>query len=153
MKRLLPILLHGSRGLSMLTYRDRIWKSRFHYDSGFSNLKGLTFLIQFPLRKAFSALLMELFVLKKIHFPQLKAAKNIFDPRRFIGDAYDRTGTVFTSWGQEDILLRWAKNRVFKPCLSAKMAMVKKYYGVVATPGFQSGFSYRGFLLHLNRTI
>ena len=125
------------RAIDVLTYRDRIWKSRFTTIPVFSNQRinfsDTASTTEGVLRFAHGTI-----VLKKIHFPQLKAAKNIFvDLReRSSGDAYDRTGTVFMI--PED-----KKTSFLDGLKSGVQAMPvyengngKKYYGVVATPDF-----------------
>lgn len=82
--------------LSKLDYQDKIWKSRFTTLSVFEN-QQIHFSDEFAKREGVERYANGTLVLKKIKFPEIYANQQIFVElkEKSIGDAYDRTGSVF----------------------------------------------------------
>lgn len=124
--------------LDSLSYKDRLWQSRFTKLSIFEN-QIINFSGKAPsgdaevLRFAQGTV-----VLKRVQFPEIKVGSQVFVElqEQSNGDAYDRTGSVF--------LIPEDKKRSFLDGLQQGVAALpvyengngKKYQGVVATPDY-----------------
>lgn len=82
--------------LDKLTYQDQLWKSRFTTISVFEN-QQIHFSKEFEEREGVERFANGTLVIKKIKFPIINSGQQVFVElkQRSLGDAYDRTGSVF----------------------------------------------------------
>lgn len=120
--------------LDKLTYQDQLWKSRFTTIPVFEN-QQIHFSDKFEEREGVERFANGTLVIKKIKFPIINSGQQVFVElkQRSLGDAYDRTGSVFLiPTDQKQSFLDGLKHGIsFLPIYENGNG--KKYQGIVKT--------------------
>lgn len=120
--------------LDKLTYQDQVWKSRFTTIPVFEN-QQIHFFDEFEDREGVERFANGTLVIKKIKFPIINSGHQVFVElkQRSLGDAYDRTGSVFLiPIDQKKSFLDGLKNGIsYLPIYENGNG--KKYQGIVKT--------------------
>src|SRR5690625_4965186 len=120
--------------LDKLTYQDQLWKSRFTTISVFEN-QQIHFSDKFEEREGVERFANGTLVIKKIKFPIINSGQQVFVElkQRSLGDAYDRTGSVFLiPTDQKRSFLDGLKNGISSLPIYEN-GNGKKYQGIVKT--------------------
>ncbi|WP_312902286.1 GLPGLI family protein [Chryseobacterium taichungense] len=120
-----------------LSYKDRVWKSRFTTLKVFEN-ETINFSDDSKSSNDIKRFAKGTIILKKIKFPEISEGENIFVElkQQSNGDAYDRTGTVFfIPQDKKESFLDGLENGV-KTLPVYDNGNGKQYFGITATENY-----------------
>lgn len=138
--RAIPKAAHlqiSQKAVDLLTYRDKLWKSRFTRIPVFKN-ETINFSDDFGSNDSILRFAKGTVVVRKIKLPQIEKGSQIFidATEQSAGDAYDRTGSVFLIPGGNRLTFLDGLRKSPSALPVYENGNGKKYQGVVRTDDF-----------------
>lgn len=121
-----------------LTYNDLLWKSRFTRITVFEN-EQINFVKEPKKDDKILRFASGTIILKKVKFPKITSGDNIFVSltEQSLGDAYDRTGSVFIIPQNKELSFFDALSKGIDTVPHYQNGDGKVYKGMIATPQFE----------------
>ncbi|KQR92640.1 peptide-N-glycosidase [Chryseobacterium sp. Leaf180] len=126
-----------AKNLDLLSYKDRIWKSRFVTLKVFEN-EIINFSDESKSNDSVKRFANGTVILRKIKFPKISEGENIFVElkQQSNGDAYDRTGSVFFIPQEKSQSFFDGLEKGVKTLPLFENGNSKQYYGVTSTENY-----------------